>query len=70
MHIARAYDNSTLFAKLYNAFNKLLEIANMAAEADILSYSDECELIEIRKLSEVLCENYDDFYEVLELTEE
>jgi len=65
-YIGRIYDNQTTFAKIYNAFNELLDIATAADNEEILTYYQQCDLIKIRELAELLNENYDKYYNALD----
>lgn len=66
--INRSMDDSTLFCKIRNALNTLLEVANMAENAELLNIYHAGKLKEIENIVEQLDENYEKFYDIFEKT--
>jgi hypothetical protein len=67
LSIARCYDEKTAFARLYLAFNELLDIARIAENAELLDIFQTANLVKYTTISEGLCENYDKLYNVMEV---
>ena len=64
--IQKSLDNSTLFCKIRNSMNALLEIAQKADNAELLSIYEVADILEYTATLEELEDNYDLFYNIFE----
>jgi hypothetical protein len=67
--LQRSQDNSTLFAKIRNTIEELLYIAEIADNAELLSFYQQSDLLRHKELLEELNSNYEKFYNIFESQE-